>query len=248
MNSSFIVTLAKPICWLLLCISLSSCIPVVQRFYQAPQVFGRTLDIANLEPIAGVRVAHRGYLEPELMTDARGGFVLPSVSKIKATVLMPAHGIKDYPVILTTPTSVTLVMARADILMRTEKPVPIGDVVIDTEPKKIARSPRPDQNEHAQLLAFLDANEASGSCDKSLGIMAVDSVNAARKLYWRLQQSPESKILQAFTQTTYRGAHLLWRYWEASCDWSRLSVVQRRDAIIDVRNLIVDLDSEVLER
>jgi len=247
MNNKLSFSPLKPLLCILLCLLLAACVPTVQRFYQTPKVTGRVLDLATLEPVAGVQASHWGYPQPVVTTNANGAFMLPSVSKIKAALLMPAHAFRDYPVRLATSASATLVMARATMLMRSEETASVGDVLIDSEPDVTVPSPTPGHNEYAQLVHLLDANARLGRCDKAIGTMAVNALNMARKLSGRLQESPASTPLHDLTSDSYYRTHELWRYWEATCDWSGLTTIERRDAIIDVRELIVGLDAEAPE-
>jgi len=247
MNNRLACTPFKPLICVVLCLLLAACVPTVQRFYQTPKVTGHVLDLTTLEPVAGVQVSHWEYPQPVVTSDASGTFVLPSVSQIKATLLMPGHAIRDYPVRLEAADTTTQVMARATMLMRSEETVSVGDVIIDTEPDIIAPSPTPGQNEYAQLMHLLDMNARLGQCDKAIGSAAVTALNSARKLGGLLQETPTSIRIHDLTSASYYQMHDIWRYWEASCDWSGLTTIQRRDAIIDVRELIVGLDAEVPE-
>jgi len=244
MKPQLIVNKSKPLLGALLCLLLAACVPTLQRFYQAPMVLGRVLDLNTLKPMAGVQVSHWEYSQTSTSTDVDGTFTLASVSAFKATILMPGHALKKYPVKLTSATSSTLVMATATLLMRREELVPVDDIVIDTQPHIIAAAPKPGQNEHAQLLAVIDKQAKLGQCDRAIGMMAVNSLGLARKLTQRWQTTPAPSQLPALTSVSYGRVNQLWRFWEASCSWEGLSNMQRYAEIITVRELIKELDSE----
>lgn len=243
MKNQFSFAPLKPLICMFMSLWITSCV-TVERFYQTPKVNGVVLDLATLEPLAGVQVSHWGYPEPVVQSDTDGAFVLPSESQVEFAMLMPAHALKNYPVRLATSTSSTLVMAQATILMRSEETVSVFNVVIDTNTDVIAPSPTPGHNEHGELMLLIDENAHLGLCDKVIGFMAVDTLNVARKLSGRLQESPASTPLQGLTSDSYYRVRDLWRYWETTCDWSGLNSVQSRDAIIGVRELIIELYAE----
>jgi len=244
MNNKLACTPFKPLICVVLCLLLAACVPTVQRFYQTPKVTGHVLDLTTLEPVAGVQVSHWEYPQPVVTSDARGGFVLPSVSQIKATLLMPGHALKDYPVRIVAEASTTQVMAQATLLMRSEETVFVGDVMIDSEPEIIVPSPTPGNNEYAQLMHLLDANT---QCDKAVGAAAAGTLNSARKLRGHLQKSPASIQLQGLTSDSYYRVHEMWRYWLITCDWSGITSIQRRDTVMDVRELMAELAAEAPE-
>lgn len=244
MRSLIIVSKSKPLFGAVICLFLAACVPTLQRFYQAPMVLGRVLDLNTLKPMAGVKVSHWEYSQTSTSTYVDGTFTLPSVSAFKATILMPGHALKKYPVKLTSANSSTLIMATATLLMRAEEVVPVNDIVIDTQPQIIAAAPKPGQNEHAQLLAVIDEQAELGQCDRAIGTMAVNSLGLARKLTQRWQTTPAPSQLPALTSSSYRRVNQLWRFWEASCGWEGLSNMQRYAEITKIRELIKELNSE----
>ena len=228
---------------IVLCLWLTGCI-TVQRFYLTPTVKGNVLDLATLEPLTEVQVSHWEYPQSNVISDIDGAFTLPAKSQVKLEVLMPAHAFTHYPVRLEVSASSTLVMVQASILMRSEETAFVPDVVIDTNSDVIAPSPTPDHNEYAQLMGMLDASERLGKCNKDVGTMAVNTLNLARKLNERLEKSPTSNALQSLTSISYYRVRDLWHYWETTCDRSELNSIQSRDAILGLRELMIELDAE----
>ena len=89
----------------------------------------------------------------------------------------------------------------------------------------ISAAPAEHYPDDSQMRAYLSLTGVFGKCDLTIGDMAIQSLNTARKLYWRGQQSSlvASAELALYTDTSYAHAIALWRYFYDSCQWTGLS-------------------------
>jgi|LGVF01.2.fsa_nt_gb hypothetical protein len=111
------------------CVLLTACIPAIKSVYHTPRVTGIVVDAA-CQPLAGVVVRHADYDEPQVVTDAAGRFILPSVHNVEVVMLMAGHALKVYPIQFTTPLSSQVVEVFATMMMYQEETITFDRAVM----------------------------------------------------------------------------------------------------------------------
>ncbi len=209
----------KKILTLACCLLLTSCIPMIKAVYHAPKVTGVVVDLATMQPLAGVVVSHLEYPQLTVVTDKNGQFALPSQASTEFMLLMPGYAIKPYMIKFTTPTSASLLSVDGSFKMYSEEVVTLlAPVVIDQNPGLAAQPPAAEYASHQQLLASLIEDNLFSHCRHDLGLLAVANLNLARKLYHQHQQEPESELVEQLTAANYEFARSSWELFYFSCN------------------------------
>jgi len=210
-------------------LSITACVPSMQRVYQTPAVNGKVINLTTMQPIQGALVWHQLRDEKgvskragkamgmSVVTNAAGEFYLPSVSSLELTLLMVGHARESYPVRVATENSSALALAWGSMKMLSEETSAIAVVILDPEPDIIASTPPGDYLSHQLLLRYLNVQQRFGYCDLNLGADALSLLNTARKLYWRSLN--EINFDREKLKLAYNNSKVLWQNFYHSCDY-----------------------------
>ena len=225
-------------------LSITACVPSMQRIYQTPAVNGRVIDLTTMQPIQGALVRHQLSDEKmiskragkaagmSVMTNAAGEFYLPSVSSLEYTLLMVGHARESYPVRVSTKNNSALALAWGSMKMLSEETSAIAVVILDPEPDIIAGTPPGDYLSHQLLLSYLNVQQRFGYCDLNLGADALSLLNTARKLYWRSLN--EINFDPKKLKLAYYNTKVLWQIFYHSCDYGDNKNLAYKKALVAV--------------
>jgi len=200
---------------------LSACVPTVSKVFQSPKVTGQVVDLATLQPLAGVNVAHQQSTERFVTTDANGEFELPSISETEFELLMAGYALKDNLVSLYNQDNQMTLIVQASLNGRAEETVELSTIIFDTDPKSIAAPQKPNYLEYNLLRIFFYPHSLLGSCNKYLSLAALSSLNSSRKLANLAKSKPrdkEASQMQQLTAISYQRTQALWNELKSSCE------------------------------
>ncbi|WP_413700310.1 hypothetical protein ACLKMH_24345 [Psychromonas sp. KJ10-10] len=114
---------------------LLGCVPRLGTIYKTPEVQGKLVEFfpdaeRQFVPVDGAKVYHQDYPEMVVYSDINGDFLLPAVSKTEVSMLMPAHALRRYPIIIEKQALSFIVLSSSTLLMRSLEQNDLGEIIL----------------------------------------------------------------------------------------------------------------------
>lgn len=208
-------------------ISLAGCIPTIEKTYKAPEAYGVLVYFSphtedQFVPIVGAKIYHQNYPETVVYSDDHGEFLLPTVVKVEAKLLMVGHALKNYSIVIEKDSRRDIVLARADAHMRYRENIDLGSIVMTQPADKNAQ----DSN--------LDV-KSQWPCDLQL-IQSLDqAVVTAQRMSAAFQDRALDSDTAGYVMEHYQQLRELSREARSSCRWREKSYAEQRDYIAQTR-------------
>jgi hypothetical protein len=229
--------LTQKITTILFVIIIIGCVPTITSIFKAPQVTGKVIDLNTLEPVPGVTVRHDNSASKVVMTDENGAFFLPSISDTEFKLLMPGHAFKRHLVNFENKNNRVVLVAQATLNSRYEELVDFEIVIFDAEPEVISTPFKDAYLDDEVLRASFNSGGILETCDHSMAISAISSLNTSRKLADKARNKRKPNEFAAsnykeWATRSYERSSELWSELRYTCE-RNLENYQDIDSIFD---------------
>lgn len=196
---------------------LLGCVPRLGNIYKTPQVEGKLVeffaqDTGPFVPVAGAKVYHQNYPDKAVYSDVNGSFVLPAVVETQISMLMPAHALRPYPIIIEKDSLSFIALSRSTLLMRSLEENDLGEIILP-------------QSTH--INNQMDS-KSKWPCDLHVIKSLDQSIEIMQHLLSAVNNhSLKSDIADIYLAQNYNQSQQLLEFARASCRWNESSDEQQ---------------------